>query len=169
MSNNFTLITRELEFMLAEQRTLLARGPQIRIWHRGRQPGAKCWPGEEVAAAALVVGAEFPILLSTTGLLILDYLASHRLPQSATEIADGLNTEPFYAEHGSNVCHRPARSRVDHRVIRTYINRLRRSLAAAFAKAHLDLDPYSVLASETTDSNVVKYRLRATVEFVHGE
>jgi hypothetical protein len=172
MSNNFTLITQELDFILVEQRTLDVCGPHIRIWHRGRKPWAQCWPGEEAASAALALsGHEFHISLSPTGLLIFDYIATHRyLPQSATEIAQGLRSEPFYREHGTNVGRGPAKQiTVSRAVVKTYINRIRRALASVFAEAGLELDPYSILISETTDTNVVKYRLHATVEVVHSE
>jgi hypothetical protein len=40
-------------------------------------------------------------------------------------------------------------------------------MAKTFIEAGLNLDPGKVLIAETTDSNIVVYRLKASVEFIH--
>jgi len=51
--------------------------------------------------------------------------------------------------------------------IKVHIPRIREQMAKTFIEAGLNLNPHKVLISEATDSNVVVYRLKATVEFLH--
>jgi hypothetical protein len=172
MSSDFVRLTRELDFVFAEISELEGRGPHFKIWHRWQEPGTNCWPGEEIVMVCLVIdGREFQLRLSATSFLIFDYLCTHRhLPQSASEIAFGLNTEPFYRQHASNAGHDPKRrAPIRRSVIKTYISRIRCALEIVFTEAGLQLDPCAVLISETTDTNLVKYRIRAIVEVVHSK
>lgn len=171
MSSDFIRLTRELDFIFAELAELEQRGPHFRIYHGRRTPGTRCWPGELITNISLQTDQEFPFRTSGTSSLIFDYLATHcHLSQSASEIAFGLRTEPFYRQYGTNAGRSPElHVPISHSVIKTYISRIRRSLGVVFAEAGLHLDRCAVLVSEITDINVVKYRLRAIIEIVHSE
>lgn len=170
MSNRFAPVLHTVKVWLAGGKRLAALGPHFRVLHRFRQTGANCLPGEEVAWVLLVYRSRQIVLrLPRSLLLLFDYLArNHHFPQSASQIVAGLRTDPFYVKHASNVRTGTKQTRrFSHGAIKEYIKRLRRALQIAFDEAGLKLDPYSVLISEPTEGNEVRYRLRATVEWIH--
>ena len=139
MTAEFGGVLQEVEFLVAERRTLMAAGPSFKIISQN----------DEIAAVVFVHRtAEIPLKLSITALRIFDYLARHRfLLQSATQIEAGLH------------------HKVGRRLIKQYVRRLRQSFEDAFAAAELRLDPYAVLISEQTDVNQILYRLHARIEW----
>lgn len=168
--SNFGNVLESVDLLLLELKMLLAVGPHFKILHHYRQPGSDCAPGEEVAGVYLVHRAkEFLIHLSCPLLLVFDYLGHHsHLPQTASQIVSGLRANPFYQKHGANTAARlhPMR-RIGRSSLKVYIQRLRGALGEAFHDAQLQLDPYNVLVSEETSSNVAAYRMRATFEWIH--
>lgn len=104
---------------------------------------------------------EFTVGLPTGCILLLDYLAWTRLPQSATQIANAMAADPFITYHARFAraakprrrCLSPSRF-----VVKASIGRIRSALSATFAEAGLALAPSAVLTSDTTTSNQVLNR-----------
>jgi hypothetical protein len=170
MSREFARVVEEVDLVLAEAAELASVGPHFKIVHRTRELNSECSPGEEVAWALLVYrGREYLLNLSLSILLTFDYLARNRwLPQSARQIVAGMRVDPFYARHGADVRTDGKRTRkISRGAVKEYVKRIRRALEAAFGEAGLRLDPFSVLISETTEMNDIRYRLKASVEWVH--
>jgi hypothetical protein len=170
MNDSFAFVIEEVDFLVAELKERATVGPHIKIVHKYRQPGSDCAPGEEIAVAYVVHRArESFIRLSCPLLSVFDYLAHHtRLPQTAPQIVSGLRADPFYQKQGANAYTRGQLTRkIGRSSIKVYIQRLRAALGQAFRDAHLQLDPYKVLVSEDTSSNMAGYRLRATFEWIH--
>ena len=167
MPNNFVLLIREIEFLIADSTQLKETGPCFTILHRYWVPGTVCSPGEEVALIELGFGLSLPLPL--TARLLVDYLGHYRLPQSAAQIEAGMRSNPFYANHAYNVktssrqTRRFARSE-----IRVYIERIRKALEPVLEKAGINLDPAEVLVAESTVGNEVSYKLKASVEVIHS-
>ena len=55
----------------------------------------------------------------------------------------------------------------DSRTARVYAPRIQKRMETVFQEVGLKVDPLQTLISEPTDSNVIVYRLKATVEIVH--
>lgn len=170
MCDRFGSVVETVDLVLAEAHGLAVSGPHFKVVHRFREPGSNCLPGEEIAWVLLVFRSRECVLGLPLSLRILfDYLArNRRLPQSAAQIAAGLHFDAFSLRHGAN-----ARSgakltrRFSHSVIKEYVKRLRRALKVALEEVGLKLDPDSVLRSEPTVSNEVRYRLKASVDWIH--
>jgi hypothetical protein len=170
MSNEFTRVVEEVDVVVAEVKELVTAGPHFKIVHRIREDGKECSPGEEIAWALLVYRSrEYLLKLSLSLLLLFDYLARNRwLPHSARQIVAGMRADPFYTKHGANVRTDGKQTRkISRSAVKEYIKRIRRALEEAFREAGLKLDPFDVLVSEPTESNDVRYRLKATVEWIH--
>jgi DNA-binding response OmpR family regulator len=165
-------IVEEIDYMLAERRRRAVERPRIAVVHGHHQPETDCLHGETVEQVYLAFGTrEVPLHLSPTGLLIFDCLARHRgTPLSAAQIERILSSDPFYLRHGANAI-RSERAAVRPRSasIKVYIQRIRVQLGRALREFGLNLKPDTVLISETTDSNMVMYRLKASVEFRHRQ
>lgn len=171
MYGYFAPIIEEIEFMLALLARTGASKPRLRVLHRLRQ-GSDCCPGEEVAQAWVIRGSEvFRLKLSTRGLLLPDYFARRRLPQSASQIESGMRADRFCTEHAFNVLRsRRPPTLIGRRSVRVYVERIRQALALAFEEAGIDLDPRSVLVSDrAVDCNEVAYLLKANVEWIHED
>jgi hypothetical protein len=104
MRDNLEPVVDGVDLLLAELRVLKSQGPHLRIVHRFREPGMLCAPGEEIVVAYFVHrGQLYPIPLSLTMRMLIDYLARHSyLPQSASQIEAGMRADPFYMKHGVN-------------------------------------------------------------------
>jgi hypothetical protein len=112
---------------------------------------------------------EYPLRLSPTGLLLVDLLCRYRRTLlTAARIEQIMLTEPFYTHHGANR-HQGYRSVAlpNRTSIKVHIQRIREQMAKTFIEAGLNLGPGKVLIAETTDSNIVVYRLKASVEVMH--
>lgn len=165
-------VIEEVEYLLAERRLLAAEGPHFIVTHGNHEHGTLCMPGETLEQVSMVCcWDEFPLHLSPAGLLIVDCLARYRrVSLTASRIARILASDPFYVQHGVNAdgggrkLVRPNRSS-----IKVHIQRIREQITKAFTETGITLDPYRILISETTDSNIVAYRLKASVEFRHRE
>lgn len=170
MKDKFQPIIHASEVILAESRILNSVGPRFRIVHRFRAAGAHCLPGEEIAGIVLVFHRlEHTLPLSLALRMLFDYLAKHRrLPQSSAQIVAGIRTDAFYSKHGTNIRIGVRQTRKFSRSsIKEYIKRLRRALKVAFDQAGLRLNPCSVLVSEPTESNEVRYHLKACIDWTH--
>jgi hypothetical protein len=166
MSNELWPIIKRANVMLLELAQLLTKGPRLTIVHRFGQIGLGCHSGEEVAAVYLET-EKIPLPLQLVLRLLFQYLATHRhMPQSAAQIAAGMNADRFYNEHGMNsgVC---SRRHISRSAVREYVKRARAALQIGFDQSSLGLDPYQVLASVSTMGNETRYQLRASVEWVH--
>jgi hypothetical protein len=168
MSGDIGPIIEEVEYLLAAAAAFRAVGPRLQIIHRFHRSETSCAPGEEVAAVYLVHRSElYHVRLGIGELLLFDYLAKSRLPQSAAQIQAGVRSDPFYTRHAwnSGATRRQVR-RINH--VRVYVKRIREALALSFREAGMDYaDPYKVLVSETTTSNSVLYALKCSIEWVH--
>lgn len=171
MSDQFASVMRKVRLLQAARKRLAARGPHFKIVHRFRATGSgtDCFPGEEVAWIIFVWrDRQVEVRLSLALRILFDYLAQKSRPQSAAQIVAGLRGDPFYLQHGANVQgSAKLRRRFSYGAIKEYVKRLRRALQVAFDEAGLKLDPFAVLVSEPTESNEVRYRLKATIEWIH--
>ncbi|MCI0718247.1 MAG: hypothetical protein L0338_04645 [Acidobacteria bacterium] len=171
MNSRFAPVLHRVRLLQVARRRLAATGPHFKIVHRFRQTGsgADCFPGEEVAWVILVwLGREVEVRLSLALRLLFNYLAQKNRGQSAAQIVVGLRGDPFYLQHGANVQGgAKLRRRFSYGAVKEYVKRLRRALQAAFDEAGLKLDPLAILVSEPTEGNEVRYRLKATVEWIH--
>jgi len=168
MSNNFVPVARGVELLLAEMKEIEAAGPQLKILHRFWKPGTICLPGEEIAMVCLVYRArEFPVRLSLSSRILVDYLARCRLPQTAAEIERAVRRDPFYMRHGANGKPGTQVRMIKRRAVKVFIQRIRQALGAAFQEAGLRLSPHAVVRSESSDTNITLYRIRASIEWVH--
>lgn len=165
-------IVDELDYLLAERSQKAAECPRIIVFHGHHQPGTLCLPGETVEKASLWLGSrEMPLHLSPTGLLILDCLSRFRqTPLCAAHIERILASDPFYVRHGANaLCVDRAGVRPKRASIKVYIQRIRLQLGMALGEAGLNLNPSQILTREATDSNIILYRLKISVEFRHRQ
>lgn len=170
MNDSHKWLKEEIDFLLAEQRELLGRGPSFKIVHRFRMPGSDCLPGEEILAVCLIHrGREHHLRLPLALRILFDYLARHsRIPQSAGQIELGIRADDFYRRHAANGTGRRAVTRgMARSFVRQYARRLRQALALAFDEANLRIDPHDVLIEKKTVGNEVGYQLRANCDWVH--
>jgi hypothetical protein len=157
--------------LLLEARRMRAVGPTFNIYHRHQQIEGFCEPGEEICLIALSYRArEYMVRLPAGCVLLFDYMARTRLPQSASQIAKAMALDRFTIRHpgvARTGRGRRRRSSPSRFVIKAYINRIRVALRKTFGEAGLGLAPSAVLASETTPANQVLYRLHAQVRVIH--
>ena len=162
----------EIEYLLAMRRQQEADRPHLVVLHGYHHPETVCLHGETVEQAYLSFAEqEFPLHLSLTGLVIVDCLARYRqTPLSAVHMERILASDPFYRRLGANApSGHPAAVRPRRDSIKVYIRRIRVQLGKTLGEAGLNVKPERILVSETTDSNVVVYRLKASVEFRHRQ
>ena len=170
MNDRHKWLKEEIDFLLAEQRELLGRGPSFKIVHRFRMPGSDCLPGEEIFAVFLVYrGHEYHLRLPLALRILFDYLARHsRVPQSAGQIELGIRADDFYRRHAANGTGRRAVTRgMARSFVRQYARRLRQALELAFEEAQLQFDTRSVLLEMKTVGNEIGYQLRANCDWAH--
>ena len=163
-------IVEEIEYLLAKRKLRAMERPRFLVVHGHHQPETTCLHGETVEQVLLAFRArKIPLRLSPTGLLIADCLARYRhIPLSAAHMARIFSSDPFYVHLGANAVKGASAAIKPKRTsVKVYIQRLRTQLAKVLKEAGLNLLPEKVLVSETTDSNVVVYRLNAQVEIVH--
>jgi len=168
MSDEFSDVLETVDLLLCEREALGAGRIRLTIQHRYQLAGSDCLPGEEVSAALLAYrGREFPIRLSSRGLLLLDYLARQHLGQTATQITRAMQHDAFCRKHGVNAGRVRLPREVARSTVKVHIERLRAALSQTFREARIPLDPYVVLASESMSSNEAAYRLRAVTTWIH--
>lgn len=164
----FSEVLEAVDLLLYEREGLRAGRIHLVIQHTYRLPGSDCLPGEEVNAAHFFHrGRPFLIRLCSRGLLLTDYLARQRLAQTATQITRGIQNDAFCQRHGANGGNVRLPREVGRSSVRVYIERLRAALGQVFREARVPLDPYTVVESERTSSNEVRYRLRAGATWLH--
>jgi hypothetical protein len=161
-------MTRTATLDSRREATVRLTKPTFAIVHRFWKPETICMSGEEVFAAWLEIdGQEVQLRLPLALRLLFNYLATHRLAQSASQIEAGMR-DPFYSRHAknsgssTNLTRRMARSSV-----KTYIARLRTALQIAFDEAGVALNSTEILVSQATVGLECGYQLRAAVRFVH--
>jgi hypothetical protein len=165
MSDRLDLVIEEVDLLIAEATWTNARGPHFLVLHRWQKPGTDCLAGEEIAAVRFMsFGREFDLELPVGPLLVFDFVARHRwLPLNGSQIAAGLNRDPFCSQHGANApTSRKQTRKFNHGVVKVYIERIREAMAVAFREAGVSLDPFLILISAPAG-----YRLKATVDWLH--
>ena len=167
--NSFMPLVEEVDFVIAERRNLRARGVHLIVTHLDHVPNTPCFAGEVIGSISL--GGQpmpAPFGLAHMSLLLMDCLCRYRMPLSAAHIEEIMNTDPFYVEYATT---RIGRGQViakpDRRTVRVYVPRIWKRMERVFQNYKIPLDPRKILTAETTDTNVVVYRLKATSEVVH--
>ena len=165
----FTQLIEEVDFRLAHRRHLRERGVHLVVTHSHHVPGTLCAPGEVIEDIALVGQPEPESLgLSHMALLLMDCLCRYRLPLTALRIEQIMNTDPFYVHCAANrLGPNECIAKPDRRSVKVYVPRIRSQMEKAFERNGLNIHPEQILVTETTDSNIVVYSLRATVEIRH--
>jgi hypothetical protein len=172
MPSEFEPILRTIDLMEVERRELSVSGPRFVIYHRFWQPETICTPGEMIAEVRLQHRRkEVRLPLSLRLMLLFDYMARYRhLGQCAAQIAAGVTNDPFTRNHGAYAHAVAQLSRAMSRTaVKEHITRIRAGLRRALRRAGLSLDPGRVLVSESSTTNAVRYRLRASVTWQHGQ
>lgn len=170
--NELIDLLTSLEIARAERAELFHRGPHFAIIHRFWQPETICTPGEAIADVRLIHrGREFSLALSTRPLLLFDYFARHkRLSQSASQIVAGMSVDPFCQEHGMHAdIHEDLNKTLSRNAIKQQLVRMRAALQSASREAGLNIRPDRILTTEYIAGNEVRYRLQASVEWLHME
>lgn len=168
MSAELREIAEKTELLLAELRQVNQNGPQLRVLHRFRTHGIiACEAGEEISAVLLLPrDKEVLVPLSRAMRIVVDYLGHQRFPQSASQIAAGIQRSHFYKHEGARA-RIYSRLKISRSAINEYIKRIRLALKCAFREAGLELQPSQVIESIPSVGNEVLYRLRAQVEVCH--
>jgi hypothetical protein len=169
-SDELLPVVEKVDLLIAELKELRSSGPCFRIWHRFREPGCFCGPGEEIAGIFLVHRTrEILVPLSVTLRLLFDFLGRHsHLPQRSSQIAVAMRADPFYRNHGANASvHAKLTRKISRASVKELIKRVRLALDRTFQEANLPTDSRAVLVSEETVTNQVVYRLRARCEWIH--
>ena len=171
MSNNnpFAELVQEVDVALAERRHLRQRGVHLIVTHLDHVPETLCSAGEMIGDIALGGYPELVSLgLTHMSHLLVDCFCRYRMPLTAMRIEEIMNTDPFYVNYAANrVGRNQVIARPDRDTTRVYVWRIRKQLEKVFRKLALGLDAQHVLVSETTETNLLVYRLKATVEFLH--
>ncbi len=161
MKTEHTAVLRAVDSALYRQSELCRHGPLLLITHRLWVPGAACMPGEEVFSIDLDIhGTEMHLPFSRQLRLMVDYLARQRYGQSASQLAAGMNSDPFCRYHAAN-----ARGKVDLRcsasrtATKQQVFRIRKLMGRVFIERRITLSPDRILASEPSDTNEMHYRL----------
>ena len=164
MSNSLAPVVDGIDLLLAELRLLKSQGPHLRIVHRFHRAGMVCASGEEVVVYLVYRGRLFPLRLSLSLRMVIDYLAKHpHFPQSASQIEAAIRADPFYIKHGTNAfIQNGLKRRITRSAVKEYVKRLREALTFAFREAGLNFDARRVVVSEPTVSNEVGYRLKGS-------
>jgi hypothetical protein len=167
----FYELREQLEFLLAKHRGQRARGLHLIVTHLDQAPSTLCAPGEMIGDIAIGGVAEPHSLgLSHMSLLLFDCLCRRRMPLTAIGIEQIMNTDPFYVHYAANrIGGNPVIARPDRRTVRVYVPRIRRRIGIVLARLGLAIDPADVLISDQSESNVLTYKVKATVEVLHVE
>jgi len=130
-------------------------------WDEPHASGTKVGPGREKSNNPLLpMGYGYPEE-AVQG-------CRYRLPLTAERIEQIFRTDPFYVHYAANTIKgNRCIARPDRRSVRSHLSKIRNRMAVLFAEVGLDVDPCTVLASHTTDSNIMVYRLKVTVSFMH--
>jgi hypothetical protein len=172
MHSDFAPIIRGVKLLIAERSQWAARGPHFLILHRFWKPETICTPGEAIAEIRFLYRTrQIPVPLSLRLMLLFDYFARHQhLAQCAAQIAAGLNSDPFTQRHGAHARVIGGMSKRSSRTaVKQQIMRIRVGMDRTFRQVGLRLYPGSVLLSEQTTTNEVRYRLKASVVWEHLE
>jgi len=147
-------------------------GLHFTITHRFWLPNTVCKEGEEVFSISIETPRGVVSLPLSTQLRILcDYLARHQfVALTASQIAAGINSHPFFKRYGANARGKVFRRRTASRAgVKQQMMRLRRVLAEVLQEAGMDFSPRALIVSEVSDSNERGYRLKAIVKWLHIE
>ena len=137
-------VLKVVDLPVEEVRHFRAAGPRFEIVHRFRTAGSQCGPGEEAFAVFWIFrGTKYQLRLSTTLILLFNYLAHHlHTAQNAKQIELGIRADEFYRQYAANV--RSEISLVRHiprSTVRELIRRIHLALESEFRKANLPFNP----------------------------
>lgn len=166
----FARLVEEVDFRLAHRRHLRERGVHLIVTHGDRIPGMLCMAGETIEDIA-VAGQPQPqsLGLSHISLLLMDCLCRYRQPLTVRRIEQIMYTDPFYVQYAENrIGPNQCTAKPDRKSVRVYVPRIWTRMEKAFEESGLAIDPRQILLQGMTDSNVVTYRLKATVEVLHS-
>lgn len=165
----FRPLIEEVDFLIAERRSFRATGVHFIVTHLDHAPRTLCAPGETIGSISLGGRPDpIPFGFAHTSLLLMDCLRRYHMPLSAIRIEEIMNTDPFYVDYANNrIGHNQVIARPDRRTVRVYVPRIWKQMERVFQHYRIPLDPRKILIAETTDTNVVVYRLKATSEVVH--
>jgi hypothetical protein len=166
---HFRELQEELAFLLAERRDLQQRGLHLILTHLDHIPNTICAPGEIIGDISLS-GSPTPtsLGLSQMSLILMDCLCRYRIPLTALRIEQIMNSDLFYVDYAANhIGYDQIVAKPNCRTARVCVPRIQKRMEAVFEKLGLKVDPLQILISEPTDSNVIVYRLKATVEIMH--
>jgi len=124
--------------------------------------------GTEIVSAWVIFrGRSYRLPLSTTHLILLDYLCWHcagGIGQTASEVEAGLNEQLFYVHHASTANRRgTVIARSSRTSIKKQVERIRRIMAELFETEDLMFDPDEILHSDPTSTREIRYSIRAVV------
>jgi len=165
----FAQLVEEVDFRLAHRRYLRERGVHLIVTHSRHIPGTLCAPGEMIED--ITIGGQTPprsLGLSHMSLLLVDCLCRYRLPLTGRRIEQIMNSDPFYAHYASNRTGRnQSIARPDRKSVRVYVPRIWKQMEKVCRDIGLNINPKEVLLCKATESNIVVYQLKVTVEIVH--
>jgi hypothetical protein len=170
MDNEHQTILRMIYQIMEERAELKARGGFLEITHRFWIPGTVCKAGEEVFdVSARWAGRTQSLPYSTKQRALIDYLSRYSVGQTATQIAAGMNTHPFFVNYGKNARGRVKfKCKINRTLVKTYISQLRAIGSAGFQALSVNIDPFDFIESIETGKER-RYRLRAFVQRKHVE
>ncbi len=161
MKTEHTAILRAVNSVLYRHSQLRQHGPILFITHRLWVPGTICTAGEEAFSVDLGIrGRELHFPFSLQLRLMVDYLARQHYGQSASQLAAGMNSDPFCRYHAAN-----ERGKVDLRrsvsraATKQQAFRIRKLMGNVFVENGITLSPDRILVSEASDTNETHYRL----------
>lgn len=168
-NDRFARLVEEVDFQLAQRRHLRARGIHLIVTHLYHLPGTFCAPGEMIGDILISRMTEpISLGLSQMSLLLMDCLCRYRTPLTALRMEQIMNSDPFYLDYAANqIGNDQIIAKPDRRTARVCVPRIQKRMESVFQGLGLRVDPLQILTSEPTDSNVVIYRLKATVEIIH--
>jgi len=126
-----------------------------------------CLPGETIEQISIGYrSSEFPLRLSHMSQLVLDCLCRYRgTTLTAAKIDEIMRTDPYY--RAQRIKGRGHTGLPYQAAVKVYIKRIREHMATIFRENALPFNPFTVLSSDVTESNVIAYRLKASVELAH--
>ena len=156
----FAPILEEIEFLIAERNQIACSGPHLVIQYKSDKEGRR----DIVSVRLIHHSRSFQIKLSFLGRIFVDFLAQRRhVPQTAAEIEAGI--DGLYAKDTTHPRGSRRRHLITRRMAKVYVQRLRSALGRTFQDAGLRTNPYRIVLSERSETNMALYRLRCTAEW----
>lgn len=163
-------VQRHLDQLLNESAAKWQRGWGIEIGHRFWMPGTTCQPGEEVWRVTAFNGPRESILpLTTSELVVFDYWAHFKVPQTSAQWAGGLNASPFARKHGLRAGIRAKRSCHSSRIgMRQHQSRIGPVLVSGLQEVGVEIELPGII-ERVQRGREIRYRLnpRLSVRWRH--